>query len=99
MVKSKITDIAKIKDVYEKYLPESTRRKQAINGINDILKSHAYTTVAIERAADALRHAQPATRKTIEDGLYHFAEAAKQENQQMQSIMEIYEVEIDEDNK
>ena len=91
--------MVKIKEVYEKYLPESARRKQAITSINDILKSHAYTTAAIERAADALRHAQPATRKTIEDGLYHFAEAAKQENEQMQSIMEIYEVEIDENNK
>ena len=91
--------MVKLKSVYEKYLPESARRKHAINDMNNILKSHAYTTSAIERAADALRHAQPATRKTIEDGLYHFAEAAKQENEQMQSIMEIYEVEIDEDNK
>ena len=91
--------MVKIKEVYEKYLPENTRRKQALNQLNEILKSHRYTNAAIERAADALRHAQPATRKTIEDGLYHFAEAAKQENEQMQSIMEIYGVESNEDNK
>ena len=91
--------MVKMKEVYEKYLPENTRRKQAMNELNEILKSHRYTNAAIERAADALRNAQPATRKTIEDGLYHFAEAAKQENEQMQSIMEIYGVESNEDNK
>ena len=91
--------MAKIKSIYEKYLPESKRQQQAINDLSNILRSHSFTTSAIERAAQALRHAQPATRQTIEDGLYHFAEAANQENNQMQSIMEIYEVEIDEDNK
>jgi len=91
--------MVKIKEVYEKYLPENARRKHALNEIYSILKSHSFTTAAIEHATDALRNAQPATRKTIEDGLYHFAEAAKRENEQMQSIIEIYEVEINEDNK
>lgn len=83
---------------FEKYFPKSRRRQMAFNELSKLMRSHSFTTSAIERAVDALKESQPGTRQTIEDGLYHFAEAARIESEQINSIIDIYEVD-DEDNE
>ena len=83
---------------FDKFFPPNKRKQQAFNELSKLMRSHTVTTTAMLRAADALREAQPATRKTIEDGLYHFTEAARIEADQIDAILDIYEVD-DEDNK